>query len=102
MRPTRSWEMRKREGGMTACSMREILMTILLPFSGSFLKGVLIRKGAGVAGEKALGKEVVVDGNTQIKFLKPGDQPEAEFEISGSNITAREYCTVHGLWSVKG
>jgi len=42
--------------------------------------------------------EVVVDGNPQIKFLKPGDLPEAEFEVSGANITAREFCTVHGLW----
>jgi superoxide reductase len=35
------------------------------------------------------------------KFLKPGDAPEAEFELEGadlSDVKAREYCTIHGLW----
>jgi superoxide reductase len=32
------------------------------------------------------------------KFLKPGDAPEAEFEISEANFQARAYCNVHGLW----
>ncbi|MBN2364242.1 desulfoferrodoxin [candidate division WOR-3 bacterium] len=36
------------------------------------------------------------------KFLKPGENPEAEFEnCKGEEIIAREYCNVHGLWSVK-
>jgi len=46
--------------------------------------------------------EVIVDGRYCRKFLKPGDKPEAEFQISGDNISAREYCNIHGLWkSVK-
>ncbi len=42
--------------------------------------------------------EVVVDGRYCRKFLKPGDKPEAEFEVFGENISAREYCNIHGLW----
>jgi len=30
--------------------------------------------------------------------LKPGDSPEAKFCCGCENISAREYCTVHGLW----
>jgi superoxide reductase len=42
--------------------------------------------------------EVIADGKAYRQFLKPGDVPEAFFEISASSITAREYCNLHGLW----
>lgn len=42
--------------------------------------------------------EVISDGKVYRKFLKPGEQPEAEFEIKSGNVQAREYCNVHGLW----
>ncbi|TSA44613.1 desulfoferrodoxin [bacterium] len=42
--------------------------------------------------------ELIVDGRICRKFLKPGDAPEAEFETSAENVTAREYCSVHGPW----
>ena len=42
--------------------------------------------------------EVIQDGQVYRKFLKPGDKPEAEFEVEASNITARAYCNLHGLW----
>jgi len=42
--------------------------------------------------------EVIADGKVCRKFLKPGQQPEAEFDIETENIGAREYCNVHGLW----
>lgn len=42
--------------------------------------------------------EVIADGRMCRKFLSPGDKPEAEFKISGGNVIAREYCTLHGLW----
>ncbi|UCC91836.1 MAG: desulfoferrodoxin [Candidatus Aenigmatarchaeota archaeon] len=42
--------------------------------------------------------EVIANGRNYRKFLKPGEQPEAEFEIKAENIEAREYCNVHGLW----
>jgi superoxide reductase len=35
------------------------------------------------------------------KFLKPGEKPEADFEITEKVQKAREYCNVHGLWSTK-
>jgi superoxide reductase len=35
------------------------------------------------------------------KFLKPGEKPEADFEITEDILQAREYCNVHGLWSTK-
>jgi len=35
------------------------------------------------------------------KFLKPGDKPEAEFEIGEDILRAREYCNIHGLWTTK-
>lgn len=42
--------------------------------------------------------ELVADGKVYRKFLNPGDSPEADFEIEAENITAREYCNLHGLW----
>ncbi len=42
--------------------------------------------------------EVASDGKAYRQFLKPGDSPEATFEIKAEKITAREYCTMHGLW----
>ena len=32
------------------------------------------------------------------KYLKPGDAPEAEFCGDAEEVTAREYCNLHGLW----
>ena len=42
--------------------------------------------------------QVLVEGDTYRKFLKPGDKPQAEFEIQSDKVEAREYCNVHGLW----
>ena len=42
--------------------------------------------------------QVTADGASYRKFLKPGDKPQTEFEIKTDNITAREYCNIHGLW----
>ena len=42
--------------------------------------------------------EVITDGDGCRKFLKPGDKPEAEFEIGAQKVAAREYCSIHGLW----
>jgi superoxide reductase len=43
--------------------------------------------------------EVIASDHISRKFLKPGEPPEAEFQITDSEITLREYCTIHGLWS---
>ena len=45
--------------------------------------------------------EIVADGKTCRKFLKPEDKPEAEFETTAEKIKAREYCSIHGLWKSK-
>jgi superoxide reductase len=43
--------------------------------------------------------EIVADGKRQIKFLKPGEKPEAEFCCAeAGKIVAREHCNIHGLW----
>ncbi|MFZ5515040.1 MAG: desulfoferrodoxin [Candidatus Zhuqueibacterota bacterium] len=42
--------------------------------------------------------EVLADGKVYRKYLKPGDKPQAEFEITANKIEAREYCNLHGLW----
>jgi len=45
--------------------------------------------------------ELIVDNKAYRQFLKPGDKPEAFFEVTGAHITAREYCNLHGHWSHK-
>lgn len=42
--------------------------------------------------------EVIADGKTYRQFLNPGEAPEATFNIEAAQITAREYCNLHGLW----
>ncbi len=45
--------------------------------------------------------ELIADGKSYKQFLQPGQQPEAEFCIQAEQVTAREYCNVHGLWEAK-
>ncbi len=42
--------------------------------------------------------EVVADGKSYRQFLNPGEAPEAVFMIDAANITAKEYCNLHGYW----
>ncbi|GAB1481731.1 desulfoferrodoxin [Treponema sp.] len=42
--------------------------------------------------------ELIADGVSHRKYLKPGDTPVASFCVSASKVTAREYCNLHGLW----
>jgi len=42
--------------------------------------------------------ELIADGRSYTKFLKPGDAPEAEFCIQATEVSAREYCNLHGHW----
>jgi superoxide reductase len=35
------------------------------------------------------------------KYLKPGAAPEAEFHCQAEEVTAKEYCNLHGLWAAK-
>ena len=42
--------------------------------------------------------EIIADGKAYRQFLNSGDAPEAEIEIDAGQVTAREYCNLHGLW----
>jgi len=42
--------------------------------------------------------EIIADGRAYRQFLSPGDAPEAVFNIEATQIKAREYCNLHGLW----
>ena len=42
--------------------------------------------------------EVIADGKAYRQFLNPGEAPEAKFKIEAEQVTAREYCNLHGLW----
>ena len=42
--------------------------------------------------------EIIADGKAFRQFLKPGNAPEAVFEIKANKIEAREHCNLHGLW----
>ncbi len=42
--------------------------------------------------------ELLADGKAYHQFLNPGDTPEAVFMVEADNVSAREYCNLHGLW----
>jgi len=38
-------------------------------------------------------------GETALRaFLNPGQAPEATFKTNATQVSAREYCNLHGLW----
>ena len=44
----------------------------------------------------------VCEGQVQIKYLKPGQEPKAHFCFnSEAPITVYEYCNLHGLWKAE-
>jgi superoxide reductase len=42
--------------------------------------------------------EIIADGKVCRKWLQPGEPPEAVFVTDAQEVTAREYCNIHGLW----
>ena len=42
--------------------------------------------------------ELIADGKAYRQFLNPGDAPEAFFCVDANEMTAREFCNLHGLW----
>jgi superoxide reductase len=42
--------------------------------------------------------EVITGEKICRKFLKPGQTPEAAFNITGEKIITRAYCNIHGHW----
>jgi superoxide reductase len=46
--------------------------------------------------------ELLADGKAYRQFLHPGERPEAVFLITAQEVTAREYCNLHGQWKTEG
>jgi superoxide reductase len=42
--------------------------------------------------------ELLADGKAYRQFLKPGDEPQALFNVAADSVSAREHCNVHGHW----
>ena len=42
--------------------------------------------------------ELIAGDKAYRQFLNPGDAPEAFFAVDASQVSAREYCNLHGLW----
>lgn len=42
--------------------------------------------------------EMIADGRIYRRVLKPGDEPEVEFDLKAEKVEARELCNIHGLW----
>ncbi len=42
--------------------------------------------------------ELLADGTVYRQFLQPGAAPEAVFALNATQVTARAYCNLHGLW----
>ena len=42
--------------------------------------------------------ELIAGDKAYRQFLNPGDAPEAFFAVDADNVTAREFCNLHGLW----
>ena len=42
--------------------------------------------------------ELIADGKVYRQTLAPGMAPEAVFCVDATQVTAREYCNLHGLW----
>lgn len=42
--------------------------------------------------------ELLAGGKAYRQFLQPGDAPSATFAVQADEVSAREYCNLHGLW----
>lgn len=42
--------------------------------------------------------ELIADGKVYRQNLAPGMAPEAVFCVDATQVSAREYCNLHGLW----
>ena len=48
------------------------------------------------------GIELITNNNEVLrKYLTPNDKPVAEFKTDATEVFAREYCNLHGLWKNK-
>jgi len=42
--------------------------------------------------------ELIAGDKVYRQYLKPGGRPEAFFAVESDQVSAREYCNLHGLW----
>jgi len=42
--------------------------------------------------------ELIAGDAAYRQFLNPGGAPEAVFKVDADNVSAREFCNLHGLW----
>ena len=42
--------------------------------------------------------ELIAGDTAYRQFLNPGSAPEAVFKVDATEVTAREFCNLHGLW----
>ena len=42
--------------------------------------------------------ELITEARVYRAFLDPGKDPSASFDVQGTVLGAREYCSLHGLW----
>jgi len=42
--------------------------------------------------------ELIAGDKAYRQFLNPGDAPEAVFKVDAAQVSAREYCNLHGHW----
>ncbi len=45
--------------------------------------------------------QIIAGDKAYRQFLSPGQVPKAVFAVEADDVTAREYCNLHGLWSKK-
>ncbi|KXS55621.1 MAG: desulfoferrodoxin [Candidatus Adiutrix intracellularis] len=45
--------------------------------------------------------ELIADGVSNTRFLKPGELPVVEFKIEAIKVKVRGYCNLHGLWQAE-
>jgi superoxide reductase len=72
-------------------------------------KGLLVKIGSikhPMEEEHSIRYIELLKGDSVIKkvYLKPGEEPEVEFELSENNmddLSIRAFCNKHGLWSSK-
>ena len=44
---------------------------------------------------------LVAAGRTEIRYLAPGDAPEATFADAEGDVCVYAYCNLHGLWKAE-
>jgi len=42
--------------------------------------------------------ELLTDNEVHRKYLHPGEEPIATFNVNATSFSVREYCNLHGLW----